>query len=146
MTNTKALLVAQFLRERAWWRLDSAGASPLHVGRSVVSLLDAAAYLQDVPDRDPHIRALEAAGWFRGGVFVPGPAGAAIIREWQLADTATAGPVELLAALAEAAMMEAARADAGLAPPRHGFPAPRAPEGAPRVPPPMPKRSMASFN
>jgi hypothetical protein len=43
---TKAILVAQFLPVRAWWRLDSAGASALHVARSVVSLLDAAAYLQ----------------------------------------------------------------------------------------------------
>ena len=37
----KAILVAQFLRERAWWRLDSAGASAPRVARSVVSLLDA---------------------------------------------------------------------------------------------------------
>ncbi len=99
MTDSpKAILTAQFLRERAWWRLDSAGASPLHVGRGVVSLLDAAAYLQDVHDHDPQIRALAAAGCFRSGVFDPGPAGAAIIGEWQLADEATAGLAELLAA------------------------------------------------
>jgi len=32
----KAILVAQFLRDRAWWRLDSAGASAPRVARSVV--------------------------------------------------------------------------------------------------------------
>ena len=52
---TKAILVAQFLQARAWWRLDSAGASALHVARSVVSLLDAAAYLQGIPEDDPDL-------------------------------------------------------------------------------------------
>jgi len=125
------MLVSVFLRERAWWRLDSAGASPLHVGRSVVSLLDAAAYLRDVRDRDPRIRALEVAGCFRGGAFDPGPVGAAIIREWQLADEATAGPDELLAALAEAALAHSARRLAAV---------------PPQVPPPMPARSVTAYN
>jgi hypothetical protein len=99
---TKAMLVAQFLKARAWWRLDSAGASPQRAGRSVVSLLDAAAYLLDIPDSDPDIAALEAAGCFRGDVFDPGPAGAIIVRGWQLADEASAGPHDLLAGLARA--------------------------------------------
>jgi hypothetical protein len=102
---TKANLVAQFLRARAWWRLDSAGANAVHVARSVVCLLDAAAYLQDVPDNDTGIVALDAAGCFRGDTFNPGPQGAAIVRDWQLADEATAGPVELLAELARAARL-----------------------------------------
>jgi len=76
----KAILVAQFLRERAWWRLDSAGASAPRVARSVVSLLDAAAYLRELPDDDPDLLALEATGCFRGGVFDPGPEGAHIVR------------------------------------------------------------------
>jgi hypothetical protein len=99
----KAILVAQFLRARARWRLDSAGASALHVARSVVSLLDAAACLRDIPDDDPGIQALEAAGCFRGGVFDPGPEGAVIVRLWQLADEPSAGPADLLAELARAA-------------------------------------------
>ena len=99
----KAILVAQFLQARARWRLDSAGANALHVARSVVSLLDAAAYLQDITDDDPDIRALEAAGCFRGNVFDPGPEGAVIVRGWQLADEPSAGPADLLAALAHAA-------------------------------------------
>ena len=89
---TLAILVAQFLRARAWWRLDSAGVSALRVARSVVALLDAAAYLRDIPNDDPDMRALEAAGCFDGGVFDPGPLGAAIVREWQLADEPSAGP------------------------------------------------------
>jgi hypothetical protein len=72
---TKAILVAEFLRARAWWRLDSAGPSALHVACSVVSLLDAAAYLQDVPDDDPDLLALEAMGCFGGGALRSRPGG-----------------------------------------------------------------------
>jgi hypothetical protein len=99
----KAIQVAQFLRARAWWRLDTAGDSALRVARSVVSLLDNAAYLRDLPDDDPDLIALEEAGCFRGGSFDPGPEGAVVIRDWQLADEQSAGPVEFLAALAAAA-------------------------------------------
>jgi hypothetical protein len=100
---TNAILVAQFLRARARWRLDSAGARALHVACSVVSLLDAAGYLQNLPDDDPGITALEAAGCFRGGIFDPGPEGWTIVRQWQLADQASAGPEDLLAQLVRAA-------------------------------------------
>jgi hypothetical protein len=99
----KAILVAQFLRARAWWRLDTAGENALRVARSVVSLLDAAAYLCDIPDDYPALRTLAAAGCFHGGVFDPGPEGAVVIRDWQLADEQTAGPADLLEALAAAA-------------------------------------------
>ena len=94
---TKAILVAQFLRARAWWRLDSAGASALPVARSVVSLLDASGYARGLPDDDPAITALDAAGCFTGGIFDPGPQGWTIVRAWQLADEASAGPEDLLA-------------------------------------------------
>jgi hypothetical protein len=104
---TKAILVAQFLRARAWWRLDSAGASALPVARSVVSLLDAAGYARGLPDDDPGIAALDAAGCFSGGIFDPGPQGWIIVREWQLADEASAGPEDLLAQLARAASRHA---------------------------------------
>jgi hypothetical protein len=100
---TKAILVARFLRARAWWRLDSAGASALYVARSVVSLLDAAGYAEGLPDDDPGIAALDAAGCFAGGIFDPGPAGWDIVRKWQLAAKASAGPEDLLAQLARAA-------------------------------------------
>jgi len=106
---SKAILVAQLLRERAWWRLDSAGTGALRVARSVVSLLDAAAYLRHLPDDDPDLLALEAMGCFRGGVFDPGPEGADIIRTWQLADEWPAGPRELLAELVRAAHAQPGR-------------------------------------
>ena len=96
---TKSSLVAQFLRARARWRLDSAGASANHAARSVVSLLDAAAYLGDVPDDDPDIVTLDTAGCFRGEAFDPGPEGALLVRQWQLADVASAGPRDLLTGL-----------------------------------------------
>ena len=101
----KANLLKQFLRERAWWRLDSAGPNPVYVARSVVALLDAAAYVQDMPDDAPELAALAKAGCFRGDAFDPGPQGAVIVREWQLAENPTAGPAELLAELARAARL-----------------------------------------
>ncbi len=68
-----------------------------------MSLLDTAAYLSEVSDDDPAIVALDAAGCFRGGTFDPGPEGAVIVRDWQLADQQSGGPEDLLAALAAAA-------------------------------------------
>jgi hypothetical protein len=75
----------------------------LHVARSVISLLDAAGYAQGLPDDDPGTMTLDAAGCFTGGIFDPGPEGWTIVREWQLADEASAGPEDLLAHLARAA-------------------------------------------
>src|SRR5271154_3342019 len=95
-------MIARFLRAQAWWRLDTAGVSASRVARSVVSLLDTAMYLQDVPDDHPDILALEAGGCFLGDVFYPGPEGAVIVREWQLARKPPAGSRCLLAALAQA--------------------------------------------
>jgi hypothetical protein len=102
------ILIADFLRAQAWWRLDSAGDSPLRVGRCVVSLLDAAAYLAEVPEDDPSLIALARAGCFSSGAFDPGDAGLAIIRGWQLADRQSAGPEDLLPALATAVTPRAA--------------------------------------
>jgi hypothetical protein len=48
------------------------------VARSVVSLLDAAAYLQGIPEDDPDLLALQAMGCFRSGAFEPGAEGAPI--------------------------------------------------------------------
>ena len=71
--------------------------------RSVVSLLDAAAYLQGIPEDDPDLLALEAMGCFGSGAFDPGPEGAEIVKRWQLADEASAGPRDLLTELVRAA-------------------------------------------
>jgi hypothetical protein len=100
---TKGILVAQFLRARAWWRLDCAGANAVHMARSVVALLDAAGYSRCLRDDDPSLAALDAAGCFTGGFFDPGPEGWAIVRGWQLADHASGGPEDLLVLLARAA-------------------------------------------
>ena len=114
--------MAQFLRARAWWRLDSAGASALYVARSVVSLLDAAGYAEGLPDDDPGIAALDAAGCFAGGIFDPGPAGWDIVRKWQLAAKASAGPEDLMAQLARAASHDGpAAGHDGPAAGRHGL-------------------------
>ena len=119
---TKGILVAQFLRARAWWQLDRAGAKALHVARSVVSLLDAAGYARDLRDDDPSLVALDAAGCFAGGFFDPGPEGWAIARGWQLADEASAGPEDLLVLLARAARRDGLAPDRdSLAPHRDGL-------------------------
>jgi hypothetical protein len=99
-------LVVQHLRSCARWRLDSPGASAIRTARSVVALLDAAAYLCYVTDDDPDIRVLTEAGRFSSGAFEPGPAGAEVIRGWQLSERATAGPRDLLRALARAAAQD----------------------------------------
>jgi hypothetical protein len=99
--NNRQLMISRFLRDQAWWRLDCAGASALRVARSVVALLDAAAYAAEVPDDHPDLRALTLAGCFRDGVFDPGEEGLAVVRGWQLADRPTAGPADLLAAMAD---------------------------------------------
>jgi hypothetical protein len=130
---TKSILVAQFLRAQAWWRLDRPGASALQVGRSVVSLLDAAAYLRDVLDDDPDIVALDAAGCFRGDTFDPGQEGTLIVRQWQLADEPTGGPRDLLAALVLAAHLAGPLAVHLARPPAAETSIPRQP-GAPRTP------------
>ena len=97
-------MISRFLREQAWWRLNSAGVSALHVARNVVALLDAAAYVADLPDDDPYVEALALAGCFRRGVFDPDHKGLAVVRGWHLADQPPAGPRDLLAAMANAAV------------------------------------------
>ena len=42
-------MISRFLREQAWWRLNSAGVSALRIARNAVALLDAAAYVADLP-------------------------------------------------------------------------------------------------
>jgi hypothetical protein len=71
--------------------------------RAASSRLDAAAYLQGIPEDDPDLLALQAMGCFRSGAFEPGPEGAEIVKKWQLADEASAGPRDLLTELVRAA-------------------------------------------
>lgn len=101
-----------------------------------MSLLDSAAYLRDVPDEHPDIRTLDAAGCFQGGLFDPGPEGAVIIRDWQLADNQTGGPEDLLSALAKAADRTRpggpVSQPAAIAVPSQGWPAPMPSQPSPR--------------
>ena len=93
-------MVIQFIREQAWWRLDSPGLSAVRVARSVVALLDAAACLYSLPEDHPDLEELDRAGCFATGSFDPGEAGLAVIRGWELADEATGASQDLLGALA----------------------------------------------
>lgn len=93
-------MVTQYIREQAWWRLDSPGLSAIRVARSVVALLDAVACLNDIPEDHPDLEELDRAGCFAGGVFDPGEAGLAVVRGWELADQPTGTDQDLLGALA----------------------------------------------
>ena len=94
------MMVAQYLRAQARWRLASPGLGATRVARSVVALLDAASCIERLPDTHPDLEELACAGCFRGDVFDPGEAGLAVVRGWELADLPTGGQQDLLAALA----------------------------------------------
>ena len=94
--------MAQFLRVRAWWRLDSAGASALHVARSVVSARRGRVRIGP-PRRRSRYHGAGRCGLLHGRHLRSRPEGWTIVREWQLADQASAGPEDLLAQLAHAA-------------------------------------------
>ena len=56
-------MVVQYIREQAWWRLDSPGPSPVRVARSVVALLDAAACIAEIPENPsdpPHSNPIQS--------------------------------------------------------------------------------------
>jgi hypothetical protein len=99
---TKKMLVAEFLRAQAGWRLASAGADPVRAARSAAALLDAAAYVAALTEDDRDLVRLSRGGCFRGNVFDPGPKGISIARWWQFGDGAHAAPRDLIAALAAA--------------------------------------------
>ena len=96
------MTVAQFVREQAWWRLNSPGLGAIPAARSVVALLDAAACIAELPEDDPDLEELARAGCFRDGIFDPGEAGLVVIRGWELTDEPAGRRQDLLGALAAA--------------------------------------------
>jgi hypothetical protein len=99
---TKKMLVAEFLRAQAGWRLATADTDPVRAARSAAALLDAAAYVAGLTEDDRDLARLSRGGCFRGNVFDPGPKGMSIARWWQFGDGVQAGPRDLIAALAAA--------------------------------------------
>jgi hypothetical protein len=93
-------MVAHFVREQAWWRLDTPGVSAIRAARCVVALLDAAGCISGLPGNHPDLEELDRANCFASGSFDPGPAGTAVVRGWELADEPTGTTQDLLAALA----------------------------------------------
>jgi hypothetical protein len=100
---TRQLLVAEFLRSQAAWRLARADGDPVRAARCAAALLDAAAYAAGLTDDDRTLGLLARGGCFRGQVFDPGPSGISIARWWQYRDAPQVGPQDLVAALAAAA-------------------------------------------
>jgi hypothetical protein len=94
------MMVTQYIREQAWWRLDSPGLNAVRVARSVVALLDAAACIAELPDNHPDLEELDRAGCFRTGTFDPGETGLAVVRGWELTDQPTGTQQDLLGTLA----------------------------------------------
>ena len=93
-------MVAHFVREQAWWRLDTPGVSAIRAARCVVALLDAAGSIAGLPEDHPDMEELDRADCFQGGVFDPGAAGVAVVRGWELAGEPTGTTQDLLGALA----------------------------------------------
>ena len=107
---TTEILVAEFFRAQAAWRLARADGDPVRAARCAAALLDAAAYVATLTPQDTDLAALEAAGCFRGNMFDPGDEGVLICRWWQFGDPPYAGPRDLLAALSAAARQPGAQA------------------------------------
>lgn len=97
---TRQILVAEFLRAQAAWRLARADGAPVRAARCAAALLDAAAYAAALAQDDEDLVALARGGCFRGSVFDPGAKGITIARSWQFGDPPHAGPRDLLTALA----------------------------------------------
>jgi hypothetical protein len=106
---TTEILVAEFFRAQAAWRLARAGGDPVRAARCAAALLDAAAFVATLSADDEDLAALAGAGCFRGDVFDPGAPGVQIARWWQFGDPPYAGPRDLLTALAAAAARPVAR-------------------------------------
>ena len=100
---TRQILVAEFLRAQAAWRLARADGAPVRAARCAAALLDAAAYAAALDEDDDDLAALARGGCFRGSVFDPGAKGVTIARSWQLGEPPYAGPRDLLSALASVA-------------------------------------------
>ncbi len=106
---TRQILIAEFLRTQAAWRLARSGNDPVRAARCAAALLDAAAYVAGLTDDDQNLAVLARNGCFRGQVFDPGPRGVSLARWWQYRDTPQAAPRELIAAMAAAVGVAAPR-------------------------------------
>src|ERR1035441_3811707 len=93
---TRQILVAEFLRSQAAWRLARPDGAPVRAARCAAALLDAAAFAAALTEDDVDLAALARGGCFRGSVFEPGARGITIARSWQFGDPPHAGPRDLL--------------------------------------------------
>jgi hypothetical protein len=99
---TPQILIAEFLRAQAAWRLARAGDDPVAAARCAAALLDTAAFVAGLSDADRDLARLAQGGCFRGQVFDPGPKGVSIARWWQYREVRQAGPRDLMVALVAA--------------------------------------------
>ena len=136
---TKQILVAEFLRAQAAWRLARAQRDPVRAARCAAALLDAAAFVATLTAGRPGPgRAGRGPGVSAATSSIPGRR-RPDRRWWQFGDPPYAGPRDLLTALAAAvspgpdALSAAASRAARPVRPAAGGPAPRnRPAGPPR--------------
>ncbi|HTT53193.1 MAG TPA: hypothetical protein VMH35_17495 [Streptosporangiaceae bacterium] len=107
---TTEILIAEFLRAQAAWRLARADGDPVRAARCAAALLDAASFVATLTAQDADLAVLDQAGCFHGDAFDPGPEGVRICRWWQFGDPPYAGPRDLLTALSAAARQSGASA------------------------------------
>jgi len=118
----KTWMIAEYLRPYAQWRINRA--DPCDDGRNAraaIGLIDAAAYVTHLDERERVIVRMDSAGCFALGHFDPGIEGETLVRHWHY-DKAEDGPAELFEALAVAA--ERGRRAASLARAKEGEAAP----------------------
>jgi hypothetical protein len=99
---TRQILLAEFLRAQAAWRLVRAGNDPIRTARCAAALLDAAAFVVTLAEDDEDLAALARAGCFGDEAFYPGARGLQLARWWQFGEPPYAGPRDLLTSLAAA--------------------------------------------
>jgi hypothetical protein len=93
------MLLAEFLRAQAAWRLARSAADPVATARCAAALLDAAAFAAALTANDRDLTALAEGGCFHEEAFDPGPQGVSITRWWQYRDAPQVGPRDLIRAL-----------------------------------------------
>ena len=100
----KTFMIAECLRRYAWWRLNRADERDEgRNARSAIALLNAAAYVADLPEDASVITRLSECGGFSDEEFRLPEAAERIVRFWHYEEFA-GGPEDLLEAIAAMAL------------------------------------------
>ena len=108
MTNPNAAKLAEHLHEQAKWSAGKADDHDDHrSSRSGLSLLDAAGYVEKLPDSDPRLMRMQRARYFVvDDIALVGEYGGQVVRTWNFHGDMGGGSA-FMDALAEAADRDA---------------------------------------